>query len=129
MSNIVKEEDEFLDNITQSVFSEICSSYNLVNEDGFETDISKLEKDRKSKHYNQIVLDLKKFNSQHVVIKKRIILKAIERLFGTTQGIELIHVQDIIKLCSNNIGNKYLLPNKHTQVVIKNKKILINRLK
>ena len=129
MSNIIKEEDEFLDNITKSVYNEMCISYNLVAEEGFENVLDNLEKDRKGKRYNQIILDLRKFNAQHYIIQKRIVLKTIQRLFGTTQGIEQIHVQDIVKLCNNNIGNKYLLPNKHTQVVIKNKKILINRLK
>ena len=129
MSNIIKEEDEYLNNITESAFKEICLGYNLVQEEEFNSTLENLEKDKNGKHYNQVVLDLKKFNKEHLVIQKRIILKAIERLFGTTQGIEQIHVQDIVKLCNNNIGNKYLLPNKHTQIVIKNKKILINRLK
>ncbi len=129
MSNIIKEEDEFLDNITQSVFLETCISYNLVAEEGFENVLDKLEKDRKGKRFNQIILDLRKFNAQHPVIQKRLVLKAIQRLFGTTQGIEQVHVQDIVKLCNNNIGNKYLTPNKFTQIVIKNKKIYLNRLK
>ena len=41
------------------------------------------------------------------------------------QGIEKVHIEDIIKLCHNNIGNKYLTPNKNTKIVIKNKQIYI----
>lgn len=74
---------------------------------------------------DQIVLDLKKFNQEHIVIRKRIILYSITKLFGSTKGIEKIHIDDIIKLCNNNIGNKFLTPNKNTKIVIKNKQILI----
>lgn len=73
----------------------------------------------------QILLDLKKFNSEDIVIRKRIVLYAINKLFGSTKGIEKIHIDDIIKLCGNNIGNKYLTPNKNTKIVIKNKQIFI----
>ena len=75
-----------------------------------------------------IILDLKQFNELHSVIKKNTILYSIEKLFGTTKGIEKIHIEDIIKLCFNNIGNKYLTPNKFLKIVIKNKKIHIIRL-
>ena len=71
----------------------------------------------------EIVLDLKGFNNQEKVIKSRIILYTITRLFGTSKGIEKIHIEDIIKLCSNNIGNKYLTPNKKIKVLVKNHKI------
>lgn len=44
-------------------------------------------------------------------------------VFGTTKGIEKVHVDDIIKLCDNNIGNKYLTPNKNIKVLVKEHKI------
>ena len=50
-------------------------------------------------------------------------LYTITRLFGTVQGIEKIHIEDIIKLCNNNIGNKYLTPNKNIKILVKNHKI------
>ena len=68
---------------------------------------------------NEIVLDLKKFNIQEKVIKSRLVLYTIIRLFGTSKGIEKIHIEDIIKLCQKNIGNKYLTPNKATKVFVK----------
>lgn len=71
----------------------------------------------------QIILNLKKFNSQELVIKNRIVLYTINRLFGSSSGIEKIHLQDIIKLCSNNIGNKFLIPNKKVKVLVKNGKL------
>lgn len=76
---------------------------------------------------NQIVLKLKEFNEQEKVIKSRIILLATKQLMGSTQGIEKIHIEDIIKLCSNNIGNKFLTPNKNIKFLIKDKKLYIRR--
>ena len=76
-----------------------------------------------------IILDLKKFNLLNIVIQKGIILYGIKNIFGTTKGIEKIHLDDIIKLCRNNIGNKFLTPNKNLKVVIKNKKIHISSKK
>ena len=77
---------------------------------------------------NQIVLKLKEFNEQEKVIKGRIILLATKQLMGSTQGIEKIHIEDIIKLCSNNIGNKFLTPNKNIKFLIKDKKLYIRRI-
>ena len=76
-----------------------------------------------------IILDLRKFNSQNKAIQKRVILYSINKIFGSTKGIEKIHIEDITKLCNNNIGNKFLTPNKKTKIVIKNKKIYIRRIK
>ena len=71
----------------------------------------------------EIVLDLKGFNNQEKVIKSRIILYTITRLFGTSKEIAKVHIEDIIKLCKNNIGNKYLTPNKNIKILVKNHKI------
>jgi tRNA(Ile)-lysidine synthase len=102
MSNIANDENEYLENETEKHYKQM-----LVDE--------KLGK--------QIILDLKKFNNQHFVIKKRIILYTINKVQGNTQGLGKIHIEDIIKLCKNNIGNKYLTPNKNLKILIKNKKI------
>lgn len=71
----------------------------------------------------EITLDLKKFNDQDEVIKNRVILYTIKLLNGSTQGIGKVHIKDIVKLCDNKIGNKYLTPNKNLKILIKNKKI------
>ena len=81
-----------------------------------------------NKDEKQVVLNLKKFNELNKVIKSRIILLTFKELNGSTQRIEKVHIEDIIKLCNNNIGNKFLTPNKNVKVLIKNKKIYITSL-
>ena len=58
------------------------------------------------------------FNKENKVIKARLILYTIKRLKGSNNGISKIHIEDIIKLCENNIGNKYLTPNKNLKIFI-----------
>lgn len=72
---------------------------------------------------NQIILDLKSFNKQEKVIKSRVLIYTINKLFNTSKGIEKIHIEDVIRLCEKNIGNKYLTPNKKIKILVKNHKI------
>ena len=85
--------------------------------------ITTLEDLKLAESKEEIVLDLKKFNKLEKVIKSRLVLYTIMSIFGTTKGIEKVHVDDIIKLCDNNIGNKYLTPNKNIKVLVKDHKI------
>ena len=101
LSEVVTEEVEYVDKQTQKTYQQIL--------------IEKTDK--------QISLNLKKFNEQEKIIKSQLILLATKQLMGSTQGIEKIHIEDIIKLCNNNIGNKYLTPNKNVKILIKDKKI------
>jgi len=102
LSDLVSEEEEYINKQVEKVYNEIM-----------------LEETRNI----QIILDLKRFNLEEKVIKSRLLLYTITRLLGTCQGIEKIHIEDIIKLCSNNIGNKYLTPNKKIKILVKNHKI------
>ena len=101
LSKLVIEEEEYMDKQVKKVFNDL-----LLFED---------EK--------EIQIDLKKFNNLEKVIKSRLILYTITRIFGSSEGIEKIHIEDIIKLCSNNIGNKFLTPNKNIKILVKNHKI------
>ena len=74
----------------------------------------------------KVILDLREFNKQDTIIKKRILLISISRIFGTSKNIEKIHIEDIIKLCERNIGNKYLTPNKNVKVFVNKGKIIIS---
>ena len=80
-----------------------------------------------AKEKEQITLNLKEFNKQDKIIKNRLILYTTKELMGSTQGIEKIHIEDIIKLCQNNVGNKFLTPNKNLKVLVKDKKIFFIR--
>lgn len=107
LSELVKEEDEYLDNTVEGKYKEL-----IINES---------EK--------EFIMDLKGFNNQEKVIKSRLLLYTISRLLGTTKGIEKIHIEDIIKLCKNNVGNKYLTPNKNIKILVKKHKIyFINQI-
>jgi len=115
LSNLAKEENDFFNKQVEKQYEKIKIEEFLGN--------------KQFEGKSTIVLDLKKFNNEEKAIEKRVILYAINQLFGNTKGIEKIHIEDIIKLCNNNIGNKFLTPNKKLRVEIKNKTIVIKRLK
>lgn len=71
------------------------------------------------KEENKISISSKGLIQLDKYISSRIILSIIKELFGNTKGVESIHIDDILKLCENNIGNKYLTPNKNIKVFIK----------
>ena len=101
LSKLVTEEEEYMEKQVKSIYENLC----------------------KFESKKEIQLDLKKFNMQERVIKSRLILYTITRIFGSTEGIEKVHIDDIIKLCGNNIGNKFLTPNKNIKILVKNHKI------
>ena len=105
LSELVKEEDTYVEKQVEKAYQEIFIEGN--NE--------------------EIILNLKKFNNYEKVIKSRIVLYTITRLFGSSKGIEKIHIDDILKLCKNNIGNKFLTPNKNLKVLVKNHKIYFSK--
>ena len=74
------------------------------------------------------VLDWKKFKNLEGFIKKRIIIYTIERTIGNVQNIEKVNIEDILKMCSNNVGNKYLMPNKHVKIFVNNGKITFTKI-
>lgn len=117
LSNLISEESDYLSIETERIYKNI-----LVEEKNINFEVYDNEK------MPTIILDLKKFNNENHVIQKRIILFAINKIFGSTRGIEKIHIDDVIKLCNNGIGNKFLTPNKHTKILIKNKKIIIMQI-
>ena len=101
LSDIAREENDFINKI-------IRENYNRI----------KIEEKEKN-----IVIDLKTFNSLDIFIRKKMIFYIIGLLLGSPTGISKIHIEDIIRMCKNNIGNKYLKPNKSVKILLKNKKI------
>lgn len=106
LSELVLDEEEYMQNATEKAFTEI-----LIEQEN-----------------TKIVLNLKKFNQLEHVIKTRIIMQTTKILFVTSKGIEKKHVEDIIKLCGNNIGNKFLMPNKYYKIFVKGGKVSFERL-
>lgn len=101
LSKVIAEENDYMEKIAQEIYNQIL--------------IENTE--------DRSILKLKEFNKQDKVIKNRIIRIAVKQLMGSSQGIEKIHIEDIIKLCNNNVGNKFLTPNKNIKVLVKDKKI------
>lgn len=97
LSQIVIEEQEFIDLEVEKYYKKI-----LIGENKESINISG-----------------KEFSKLNIAIKKRVILYIIKKLFKTTQKIEKKHIEDIIKLIDNNVGNKFLTPNKNFKVSIK----------
>ena len=106
LSEVAAETDNYLQKEIESVYKE------LVIE----------EKDK------NIVLDLKKFNEKEEYIKKRILIYTIAKVLGNAQNIEKVNIEDLIKLCQNNIGNKYLQPNKNIKVLVNKGKIFFEAM-
>ncbi len=107
LSQLVTQEEQYVENQVKKEYKKVL-----------------IEKNKK-----EITLNLKEFNKLEKVIKSKIILYTITELFGDARGIEKIHIDDIIKLCNNNIGNKYLTPNKKIKILVKNHKIyFINQI-
>lgn len=96
LSSLAEKENEYFEKITEKTYKEL-----LIKEEK-----------------KEIILDLKEFNKQEEVIKSRIVLYTIKRINGSNNGISKVHIDDIIKLCENNIGNKYLTPNKNIKILI-----------
>ena len=152
LSEIVTEQEKYIDEIVREKYEEMnikerINNSSIKKEEKNANKIDNIEKmsvknDKKSEQEEErnkeirensenkkiefekcIILDLAKFNKQNKVIKSKLILYTITRLLNNAKGIEKVHIEDIIKLCNNNIGNKYLTPNKNIKILIKNKKI------
>lgn len=100
LSELATEENEYLEKLTKDAYNSI-----------------------KMEETENIILNLKQFNKLELVIKRRLILYTIKETLHTTNGIEKINIDDIIKLCENNIGNKYLMPTKEIKVFVGKGKI------
>ena len=107
MSQLAKEEEEY--------FTQIISK--------------EYENLKIGENEQEIILDLKRFNDLPKVIKAKLLFYTIGQLLGTSSGIEKIHIEDIIKLCQNNIGNKYLTPKKNIKILVEKGKIFFINLK
>lgn len=107
LSLVIEEEDKYLEKVTIDIFNQL----KIKEEKGY------------------LVLNLKEFNNQKNVIKKRLILYSINKTIGNVQNIEKVNIDDIIKLCEKNIGNKYLMPNKNIKILVNKNQIFFEAKK
>lgn len=98
MRNILTEDNEFIDEYVKNILDNV-----IIKEDD-----------------SKILFDFSVFMDEHDSIKTRIIRKIIEKKISNLDGIENIHVLDILKLLKNNIKNKkYIIGNKFTIEIVK----------
>lgn len=143
LSNIAEEEECFINSMVEEEYKRIViveknnntkpNNTNYIVQKSKKQNanniIEKIEKDvittntEKTEEEIRAILNLKEFNKLDNVIKSRLILYTISKLYGGAVGIEKIHIDDIIKLCKNNIGNKYLTLRKEIKIYVKKGKI------
>lgn len=113
LSELAFQDNEYIEKQVEQIYEEIKISESLGNID--------------IQNKDEIQLDLKKFNHEEKVIKNRLVLYTINKLLGNCQNIEKVHISDIIKLCENNIGNKFLIPNKKVKILVNKGKIFFQK--
>ncbi len=136
LSQIVTEQENYIDKVVLDNFEDI-----LVEQDSNykecaskEYNLAQNKYELKDDFYEQkfknacVIYSLKKFNNLEQVIKKRLVLKAILYVLGNTKDIGKVHVDDIVKMCENNVGGKFLTPNKNIKISVKNKKIYFEKI-
>lgn len=111
LSNLAMVENKYIDKLVLKEYEKI------------------VKKDFNNESTNQeIILNLKEFNILDNFMKNKIIMYSVFKLFGTTKGIEKKHIEDIVKLCSRNIGNKFLTPNKKIKIFVGKGEIIISKI-
>lgn len=85
--SIVREEEEYLQEVTEKVFNEICE-----------------------KKENEIVFSIQKLKEQHVAVRYRLYRKAIEVLAGSLDGVVVDMMKRIDKLIDLQVGKVVELP-------------------
>ena len=106
LSDLAGQENDYIEQTVNGFFDKICEI----------------------KNDEIIVLNLKKFNLLDNFIKSKILLLSVHNLFNTTKGVEKKHIEDVIKLCEKNVGNKYLTPNKNLKIAVNKGKIVISKM-
>ena len=98
LSNLAKLDEDFLDEYTSKLLDKIIVT----------------------KNENEIIINTKSVLNEHLSIKNRIIRKVIYELLNNVDGVESVHIKEIIKLLENNITNKqFILGSKFKVTIIK----------
>ena len=106
MRNIVKIDDDFLNEYTNSVVDNAIIKYDNL----------------------KIIFDFSYITKEHEAIEKRAIRAILYKLLGNLDGIENIHINDIIRLLKNNKkGKEYIIGNKFSIKIVKKDVAVISK--
>lgn len=100
------------------------------NKNNSENSLQKINKEQKTKSkekvgdLGKVELDLPEFQKLDLSVQQNLILYTINKVLGSARNVEKINIDDIIKICKRNVGNKYIYPNKNLKILVKNKKII-----
>ena len=104
MRKILKEDNDFIEQYVDKVFNDTIVEENDDN----------------------IIFNYKELMNEHESVQKRVIRRIIEKKISNLDGIESVHVLDILKLLNNNIkGKKYIIGNKFTIEIVKKNTAII----
>lgn len=106
MSKIISDEERFILEMVENAYNDIV----LKEDEG------------------HVICSLKIFNKLDIVLKRRLILKMIIKVLGNAKDIEKVHVDDVVKLCQNNVGGKFLTPNKNIKISVLQGKIKFEKV-
>ena len=120
LASIATKEEQFFNKIVEKEYKRL-----LINTDNILNYNEKNKINLNNKEV-KVILNLKEFNKLDYVIKSRLLLYTIEKNYGKVTEIEKVHIDDIIKLCNNNIGNKFLIPKKGIKIFVKKGKIFFS---
>ena len=98
LSNLAKLDEDYFINYTNEIYNKLV-----------------VDKDE-----NYIIINFKILLNEHLSIKNRIMRKIINELIKNLDGVENVHIKEMIRLIENNItGKKYILGNKFKITIIK----------
>lgn len=132
LSKIVKVQNLHIKNEVVNIYNKIATeTFEKINKaDSMDkkrtNNILGTQKDDEQvgENLGKIELDLNEFQKLDLNLKQNLIIYTITKTLKSARNIEKVNVDDIIKMCSRNIGKKYIEPNKNLKVLIENKKII-----
>ena len=126
LSKIVKVQNMHIKNEVENIYNKIATETPNTNgeKNNSESSLQKTKSKVDNESLGKIELDLPAFQKLDLGMQQNLILYTISKALGSARNIEKVNVDDIIKMCKRNVGNKYIYPNKNLKILIENKKII-----
>lgn len=107
-SELVTENNDFMKEETYKAFLSVAE----VQNKGTIEERKNLEgKNLKNNNCNkniEVIIYVKKFNNLPIILRKNVLLYAVEKITGNTKNISKQNIDDVEKMAEKNIGNKTL---------------------